>query len=76
MLTVFLHIFLCESFSFRAGTNVDCENLYNSLKNLHFEVAIKKDYKLSEMVAEVQESERKSSACDSLALICDSIFSR
>lgn len=49
-----------ESFRlFRAGTNVDCENLYNTLRNLHFEVAIKKDYKHSEMVAEIQESKKK-----------------
>jgi hypothetical protein len=37
----------------RMGTNVDSENLFNSLRNLHFDVSMYKDFKYSEMIAEV-----------------------
>lgn len=37
----------------RAGTNVDCENLMDSLKSLHFDVSMYKDCKLNEMLSEV-----------------------
>jgi caspase-like apoptosis-related cysteine protease len=37
----------------RAGTNVDCENLSNTLKNLHFNVSIFKDFKQMEMMHEI-----------------------
>lgn len=39
----------------RAGTNVDSENLSNTLRNLHFEVSIYKDFKNTEMMDEIRE---------------------
>ena len=38
------------------GTNVDSENLYNTLKNLHFDVAMFKDLKYNDMIAEISNS--------------------
>lgn len=42
-----------SSLKSRMGTNVDSENLFNSLRNLHFDVSMYKDFKYSEMIAEV-----------------------
>ncbi|CAO1386026.1 unnamed protein product [Diamesa hyperborea] len=42
----------------RAGTNVDCENLIDSLKSLHFDVSMYKDCKLNEMLSEVNNVSR------------------
>lgn len=42
------------------GTNVDSENLYNTLRNLHFDVSIYKDFKFNEMMAEIQNGTFKS----------------
>jgi hypothetical protein len=36
------------------GTNVDSENLSNTLRNLHFDVSIYKDFRHVEIVNEVQ----------------------
>lgn len=52
--------FLCLRFVnpfFRAGTNVDCENLSNTLRNLHFDVSIYKDFKQNEIMHEVEGGE-------------------
>jgi len=43
----------------RAGTNVDCENLYRALKQLSFEVHIYKDKKLREIQYLVEQIARK-----------------
>lgn len=53
-------IFNHESFEIpslksRAGTNVDCDNLYQTLTNLHFEVNIFRDYRLKEITSKVEE---------------------
>lgn len=45
----FLHL------RFRAGTNVDSENLSNTLRNLHFDVSIYKDFKNNEMMQEIND---------------------
>lgn len=39
----------------RTGTNVDCENLYNSFKRLHFDVIVCKDFKLREIQQQIIE---------------------
>lgn len=41
----------------RAGTNVDCENLSNTLRNLHFDVSIYKDFKHNEIMHEIEGGE-------------------
>jgi len=53
-------IFNHEHFDFpslksRAGTNVDCENLSNTLRNLHFDVSIFKDFKQQEIMEQISE---------------------
>ena len=42
----------------RTGTNVDCENLCDTLRNLHFEVSLYKDFRFSEIQYEIQTGER------------------
>ncbi|CAD7094203.1 unnamed protein product [Hermetia illucens] len=42
----------------RTGTNVDCENLYNSFKRLHFDVIVCKDFKLREIQQQIIEVAR------------------
>lgn len=53
-------IFNQENFDFpslkpRVGTNIDCENLTNSLQMLHFEVFCYKDLKLHELQKEIEK---------------------
>lgn len=50
--------FEITSLKSRTGTNVDCQHLYESLKNLHFDVSIYKDFKLSEIQSEIQDIAR------------------
>lgn len=39
----------------RAGTNVDCENLKNTLDRLHFDVTVYKDYRFNEIQQKIEE---------------------
>lgn len=39
----------------RAGTNVDAENLFQTLVGLNFEVRIRKDFRLTEIQDEIRE---------------------
>lgn len=41
----------------RAGTNVDCENLHNTLERLHFDVQVHKDRCYSDIQRIVQSCE-------------------
>lgn len=51
-------------FSFhRMGTNVDSENLSNTLRNLHFDVAIFKDCKYNDIVSEISSGEYNGNYC-------------
>lgn len=40
----------------RAGTNVDCENLRNTLDRLHFDVTVLKDLRFSEIQHHIEQS--------------------
>lgn len=40
----------------RAGTNVDCENLRNTLDRLHFDVTVLKDLRFSDMQHHIEQS--------------------
>lgn len=40
----------------RAGTNVDCENLKNTLERLHFDVTVLKDQRFNDIQSYVEES--------------------
>lgn len=42
----------------RMGTNVDSSNLYNTFRNLHFDVSMYKDFKYNEMIAEISNVSR------------------
>lgn len=56
MAIIFNHeYFEIPSLKPRAGTNVDCDNLCQSLSNLHFDVSIYKDYRLKEIQSVVEE---------------------
>lgn len=41
----------------RTGTNVDCENLCDTLKGLHFEVSMYKDFRSADIQHEIQSGE-------------------
>lgn len=43
----------------RAGTNVDCENLRNTLDRLHFDVTVLKDLRFSEIQHHIEQSNWK-----------------
>lgn len=47
--------FEIPSLKSRAGTNVDCENLYQALTHLNFEVSLYKDLKLREIQSQIEE---------------------
>lgn len=40
----------------RAGTNVDCENLRNTLDRLHFDVTVLKDLRFSDIQHHIEQS--------------------
>lgn len=70
-------IFNHESFDIpslkdRAGTNVDCENLCNSLKKLHFNVHVYKDLKLKQIqyyVSEAAQTDHTDNDCILVAIL-------
>lgn len=58
----------------RAGTNVDCENLRNTLDRLHFDVVVYKDYRFSEIQHQIETSKYYFAPLLSNMYICSCVW--